>query len=282
MEPVTWSVGDVGSTAVLECHTLTTCSCFRAMCLHVVLVRTQDPTQALLHLADNKGMADRFQSLSLGQGQAPRAKKMIEEGVAEGNWVFLANCHLSLSWMPELDKLVEEKLQIQKPHSDFRLWLSSSPHPDFPIAILQAGIKMTTEPPKGLKANMKRLYQLVPEATFPRVEQEYAEDKYRRLLFGLCFFHSLLIERRKFRMLGWNVVYGFNDSDFEVSEHLLSIYLDEYQDTPWDALKYLVSVPGGGEGRGGEGRGREGKGRRGRGGGGKGRVAKGGCMVQCV
>jgi hypothetical protein len=27
----------------------------------------------------------------------------------------------------------------------------------------------------------------------------------------------------------------------QVSEHLLSIYLDEYPDTPWDALKYLVS-----------------------------------------
>ena len=26
----------------------------------------------------------------------------------------------------------------------------------------------------------------------------------------------------------------------QVSEHLLSIYLDEYEDTPWDALKYLV------------------------------------------
>ena len=187
-------------------------------------------------------MADCFHSLSLGQGQAPRARKMIEEGVKEGHWVFLANCHLSLSWMPELDKLVEEELQIKEPHKSFRLWLSSSPHPDFPISILQSGIKMTTEPPKGLKANMKRLYQLVPEATFPRVEQPYAEDKYKKLLFALCFFHSLLIERRKFLQLGWNVVYGFNDSDFEVSEHLLSIYLDEYQETPWDALKYLVNM----------------------------------------
>ena len=69
--------------------------------------------------------------------------------ILQGNWVFLANCHLSLSWMPQLDKLVEQS-QIQKPepHPEFRLWLSSSPHPDFPIAILQTGLKMTTEPPK--------------------------------------------------------------------------------------------------------------------------------------
>ena len=65
----------------------------------------------------------------------------------QGKWVFLANCHLSLSWMPQLDKLVEQ-LQVEEPHPEFRLWLSSSPHPDFPIAILQQGIKMTTEPPK--------------------------------------------------------------------------------------------------------------------------------------
>ena len=67
---------------------------------------------------------------------------------AQGDWVFLANCHLSLSWMPQLDKIVEEELQNQMPHPDFRLWLSSTPHPGFPISVLQAGIKMTTEPPK--------------------------------------------------------------------------------------------------------------------------------------
>ena len=92
----------------------------------------------------------------------------------QGNWVFLANCHLSLSWMPQLDKLVE-RLQIEEPHPEFRLWLSSSPHPDFPISILQSGIKMTTEPPKGLKANMKRLYNLITDQQFTRCTKP---DKY--------------------------------------------------------------------------------------------------------
>ena len=64
---------------------------------------------------------------------------------ATGCSLQIATC--PLSWMPQLDKLVEQ-LQIEEPHPEFRLWLSSSPHPDFPISILQAGIKMTTEPPK--------------------------------------------------------------------------------------------------------------------------------------
>lgn len=67
-----------------------------------------DPTNALLALAENLGMSQRFSTLSLGQGQSPIATRYIEQGVKEGNWVFLANCHLSLSWMPALDKIVEQ------------------------------------------------------------------------------------------------------------------------------------------------------------------------------
>ena len=42
------------------------------------------------------------------------------------------------------------------------------------------------------------------------------QGNYKKLLFSLCFFHSVLLERRKFQQLGWNILYGFNDSDFEV------------------------------------------------------------------
>ncbi|NIG58441.1 dynein heavy chain 2, axonemal [Pontoporia blainvillei] len=85
---------------------------------------------------------------------------------------------------------------------------------------------------------MTRLYQLMTEPQFSRCSKP---SKYKKLLFALCFFHSVLLERRKFLQLGWNIVCGFNDSDFEVSENLLSLYLDEYEETPWDALKYLIA-----------------------------------------
>uniref|UniRef100_A0A665VAS8 Uncharacterized protein n=1 Tax=Echeneis naucrates TaxID=173247 RepID=A0A665VAS8_ECHNA len=197
-----------------------------------VLSSGVDPTGALLQLAEASSMRSQFYALSLGQGQIPIAKSMIEEG----HWVFLANCHLSRSWMPDLDKLVKQ-LQVQEAHPNFRLWLSSSPFPGFPVNILQTGIKMTTEPPKGVKANMKRLYHLVTENQFTHCSKPIY---YRKLLFSLCFFHSILLERKKFLQLGWNIVYGFNDSDFEVRS-LLRLYLDEYKEIPWDALKYLIA-----------------------------------------
>lgn len=67
--------------------------------------------------------------------------------------------------------------------------------------------------PQGLKANMTRLYQLMTEPQFSHCSKP---TKYKKLLFALCFFHSVLLERKKFLQLGWNIIYGFNDSDFEV------------------------------------------------------------------
>lgn len=83
---------------------------------------------------------------------------MIKKAQENGDWVFLANCHLSLSWMPQLDKIVDD---MQKDGSDenFRLWLSSDPHPEFPISILQCAIKMTTEPPKVKNEYLKERKQ---------------------------------------------------------------------------------------------------------------------------
>ncbi|KAG4103981.1 dynein heavy chain and region D6 of dynein motor-domain-containing protein [Neocallimastix lanati (nom. inval.)] len=196
-----------------------------------------DPTGMLIKLAEKKKMSDKFNYLSLGQGQSPKATRLIEEGIRDGLWVFLANCHLSISWMPTLEKIIEN-IGYQKVHKNFRLWLSSSPHPKFPIYILQTGIKMTTEPPKGLKANLSRLYN---KQTDENLNSCKVVDNYKNLFFSLCFYHSILIERKKFLTLGWNVVCDFNDSDFEVCDNLLKLLLDDYEETPWDALKYLIA-----------------------------------------
>jgi dynein heavy chain len=197
-----------------------------------------DPTNEVQSMA--KLLDIKMENCSLGQGQAPIATKMIEDGLVEGNWVFLVNCHLSISWMPALEKIIDGFADGEAdPHPDFRLWLSSSPHPKFPIAILQRGIKMTTEPPTGLKANLLRLYNLLTEEQFERANQK---SKYKALLFSLCWFHSVLLERRKFKALGWNIPYDFNNSDFSICENIVQIYLDEYPEkTPFDAIKYLVA-----------------------------------------
>ncbi|CAB1114177.1 unnamed protein product [Ectocarpus sp. CCAP 1310/34] len=180
----------------------------------------------------------KMSNVALGQGQAPAAIRMIEDGVSFGNWVFLANCHLMLSWMPELEKIVED-LCVGEPHEDFRLWLSSGPHPKFPISILRRGLKMTTEPPAGLRANVSTLYNIVSPEQFSRCGQTF---RYRKLLFSLAWFHAILLERRKFKSLGFNVPYEFNESDFSICHDLVIVFLDEYPDKPpFDAMRYLIA-----------------------------------------
>lgn len=195
-----------------------------------------DPTAGIIQLANQVGIT--VENVALGQGQAPTAVRMIEEGLANGNWVFLANCHLMLSWMPTLEKMIEALIE-GNPHPKFRLWLSSSPDPNFPIAVLQRGIKMTTEPPKGLRSNLLTLYNTISEEQFSRCSHQAI---YKRLLFSLVWFHAILLERRKFKSMGFNIPYDFNESDFAICHDLIIVFLDEYPDrVPFDAMRYLIA-----------------------------------------
>ena len=176
-----------------------------------VLSVGSDPVKNFYSFAEQVGMRSKLESISLGQGQGVIAASMIQQAQARGEWVLLANCHLAASWMSQLERICEN-IDPEKVSPDFRLWLTSMPTKEFPVLILQNGVKMTNEPPKGLRANLKNFYYAMDDADLQTTNKPEA---YRKLLFGLAFFHANVQERRKFGPLGWNIPYEFNESDLQ-------------------------------------------------------------------
>ena len=130
---------------------------------------------------------------------------------------------------------------MKDPHKDFRLWLTTEPTDKFPLGILQRSLKVVTEPPDGLKLNMR--------ATYSRIDAAMLDScphwAFRPCLYVLAFLHAVVLERRKYGKIGWNVSYDFNESDFNISRRLVSLYLEKsYEDQdetlPWGSLKFLI------------------------------------------
>ena len=48
-----------------------------------------------------------------------------------------------------------------EPHPDFRLWMTTDPTDRFPLGILQRSLKVVTEPPDGLKLNMRSSFSKI-------------------------------------------------------------------------------------------------------------------------
>lgn len=71
-----------------------------------ILSSGADPMSNLLKFVKEIELdSSQLKILSLGQGQGEKATELIKTARFNGNWVCLQNCHLSLSWMPQLEKL---------------------------------------------------------------------------------------------------------------------------------------------------------------------------------
>ncbi|XP_031448519.1 dynein heavy chain 10, axonemal isoform X3 [Phasianus colchicus] len=198
-----------------------------------------DPISDLMKLAERTGFGgDRLKFLAMGQGQEKIALQMLENVVVRGEWLMLQNCHLLVRWLITLEKALEK---ITNPHPDFRLWLTTDPTEGFPIGILQKSLKVVTEPPNGLKLNMRATYFRIPKEAL----EQCPHPAFKSLVYVLAFFHAVVQERRKFGKVGWNVPYDFNESDFQVCMEILQTYLTKaFQQNddkiPWSSLKYLI------------------------------------------
>lgn len=211
-----------------------------------------------------------YHNIALGQGQEEIAMKTLQVSAENGYWVILNNVHLMPNWLLQLDKWLEQIARTAKSasyaslagmkaldaepsgdgerersrsvvissnclHPAFRLFITSDPSPNIPIGVLERSIKLTNEPPTGLRANVKRAF-----CCFSKTEVDELEPRTRCILFALCYFHSLVLERKKFGTQGFNMSYPFASSDLIASSAVLRNYMDNAPArVPWQDLRYL-------------------------------------------
>ena len=187
-------------------------------------------------LAERDGMRanETYFNVSLGQGQDIVAQERLEAAHRSGHWVILNNVHLMPKWLKKVEKLLDEYAESGS-HANFRVFMSSDPSNSIPIGILDRSIKLTCDPPSGLQANVKQAF-----CTFSREEYEELEGRTRGILFGLCYFHAIMLERRKFGAQGRNMHYPFAIGDLINSASVLRNYMENAPTkVPWDDLRYL-------------------------------------------
>ena len=208
-----------------------------------ILSPGSDPMTPLLKFAAKKKIE--VNSVSLGQGQGVIAEGLVRKGRRNGSWVMLQNCHLIPSWLPRLEYICEQ-------HDDasvstaFRIFCTTYPTPDFPVSVLQNAVKITMEPPKGLRANILRSY-----LSDPIIDIDFFEsltgakgEMFRAMLYALCLFHAVVQERCRYGAIGWNIPYEFNESDLRISMKQLLQFIGDTADDkcliPLKALRYTV------------------------------------------
>jgi len=177
--------------------------------------------------------------VSLGQGQEPIAEEAMRRAAKEGLWVVLENIHLVERWLRALEKVIEECQESG--HPDFRFYLTSDPpvsaeYHVMPQGILQACIKITNEAPTGVQNNIHAALSGFNQET---LEQCAREVEFKKIFFTLMYHHAVIIQRKKFGPIGWNVLYPFNKGDLAQSVNVLLNYLEANSIVPWLDLRYL-------------------------------------------
>jgi hypothetical protein len=105
------------------------------------------------------------------------------------------------------------------------------------LSVSVLSLQLTNELPSGLRANLQAAF------CTNKADIDALSPRPRAILFGLCYFHAIVAERRKFGAAGFNEPCHFSLQDLEDAKTSIINYVEEGDDgseIPWEDLRYMV------------------------------------------
>jgi len=207
-----------------------------------VLFPGVDPTSWVEAIGSKMGFTEesgKWCNISMGQGQEARAEATLKKYAAEGGWIMLQNVHLMTNWLPKLERTLE--ICSETAHMDFRCFISAEPPSmagmkNMPESLMQACIKVANEAPADLQSNLRMSWANFSQ---DRIDGSSKSKEFAQTLFTICFFHAIVLGRRKFGQMGWSRAYSFNTGDLNICANVCESYIGANVDMPWDDMRYI-------------------------------------------
>ncbi|XP_075742036.1 dynein cytoplasmic heavy chain beethoven [Rhipicephalus microplus] len=194
-----------------------------------------DPGQELRDAAQG-----RLQQVFLGRGaqQQQAAQDALRRQSQTNTWLWLANLHLATQWLPFL---AQELARLER-HPDFRLCLSTEPHPAIPSALLKACLTVAYEPPAGVRRSMRRTYDAWGPSALNGASLLCAQAH-----FALAWLHAILQERLSYVPQGWTKRYEFSEADLRAGADAVQRLCGRsgnggISSGPWETLRGLFEL----------------------------------------
>lgn len=116
--------------------------------------------------------------------------------------------------------------------------------PIIPVSILRHSRVVINEAAPGLRASILELMSSIPDSILNSGPAEKS-----RVLFLLCWFHSVLVQRLHFVPVAFSKSYDFNDADFKAALYRIDSWMTrtakgkanlDPSSTPWAAIQFIL------------------------------------------
>ena len=177
--------------------------------LFVLHPEQANPTSALIELGKQGfGVSEansKLLRLLLGQGLEQQVERSLQLMIHRGGWLVLEHIERLAPWLPTLAEQLTNLLAVA--HRSFRLFMTTSAGEiaAVPKRLLELVYKQTSDPPTAFKSALLFTYKEVNALPQARDVAESHAPEFRMVVLALCVLHSIVMQRKRFGSLGWNV-----------------------------------------------------------------------------